>query len=183
VWMNLGKTPVDSLALSSAGIYELRVQQDGMKASDIVVTPGRWTGAGETMTAAMKVALEPAPAGYVAPAAPPHAPAAQEVPADKAGRGRIHVDSDPAGAQVWLLVGFTPQVTVKNLAADKNHEFKVMLDGRVPAFAEVLATDFMDPSGQARNQVHEVKKSVVLKARPREQTKPGAARPRGKDHK
>jgi hypothetical protein len=39
VWMNLGKTPVDSLPLSSAGIYELRVQQDGCKASDVVVTP------------------------------------------------------------------------------------------------------------------------------------------------
>jgi hypothetical protein len=27
-----------------------------------------------------------------------------------------------------------------------------MLDGRVPAFAEVLATDFMDPSGQCRTR-------------------------------
>jgi serine/threonine protein kinase len=184
VWMNLGKTPVDSLPLSSAGIYELRVQQDGMKASDVVVTPARWSGAGEAMNAAVKVALEPAPGGYVAPAAPPHAPASQEVAAAKSGRGRIHVDSDPPGAHVWLLVGFTPAVRVQNLAADRNHEFKVMLDGRVPAFAEVLATDFMDPSGQVQKQVHEVKKSVVLRPRPRSKDDSRAAQPaRGKDRK
>jgi serine/threonine protein kinase len=185
VWMNLGKTPVDSLPLSSAGIYELRVQQDGWKASDVVVTPARWSGAGEAMNAAIKVTLEPAPGGYLAPAAPPHAPASQEVAAARSGRGRIHVDSDPPGAQVWLLVGFTPAVRVQNLAADHNHEFKVMLDGRVPAFAEILATDFMDPSGQVQNQVHEVKKSVVLKPRPKDSrgkdARDGAAR--AKDRK
>src|SRR5258706_13550490 len=160
--MNLGKTPLGSLPLASAGIYELRVQQDGMKASDVVVTPARWSGTGEAMNAAIKVTLEPAPGGYVAPAAPPQAPPAQEVPAGKSGRGRIHVDSDPPGAQVWLLVGFTPAVRVQNLATDSNHEFKVMLDGRVPAFAEVSATDFLDPTGQAKNEVREVKKTAVL---------------------
>ncbi len=166
VWMNLGKTPVDSLPLSTAGIYELRIQQDGFKVGDVVVTPARWSGAGEAMNAAVKVTLDPAPGGYVAPAAPPQAPSAETTA--RAGRGRIHIDSDPPGAQVWLLVGFTPSVRVQNLATDSNHEFKIMLDGRVPAFAEIAATDFMDPSGQTRV---EVLKKVVLRPRPKDRAK------------
>ena len=53
---------------------------------------------------------------------------------------------------------------------------------------QVLATDFMDPSGQVQNQVHEGKKSVVLKPRPRSEedsrgkdARDGAVR--GKDRK
>jgi hypothetical protein len=101
------------------------------------------------------------------------------------GGGRIHVDSDPRGAQVYLLVGFTPQVRVTNLAADQTHEFKILLDGHVPAFAVVAATDFMDPTGKIRP---EVQKSVVLRPRPqnesRDRTKPGSVgRARPKPHK
>jgi hypothetical protein len=124
------------------------------------------------MGAAVKVTLEPAAIGYVAPAAPPKTPAPEAT--GKAGRGRIHIDSDPRGAQVYLLVGFTPQVRVTNLAADETHEFKVMLDGHVPAFAVVAATDFMDPTGKIRS---EVQKSVVLRARPKDGGSVGRARP------
>jgi serine/threonine protein kinase len=164
VWMNLGKTPVDSLPLSSAGVYELRLQQDGFKVADVVVTPEQWTGTGEAMRAAVDVALEPAPVRYVAPAAPTQAPTAAGV-SRKSGKGRLHVASDPPGAQVWLLVGFTPSVRVQNLATEMNHEFKVVLDGRVPAFVEIAATDFLEPTGQTRS---EILRKVALRPRPKD---------------
>jgi hypothetical protein len=114
------------------------------------------------MSAAVRVSLEPAPDGYVAPAAPPEAPPAETTA--RAGRGRIHIDSEPPGSQVWLLVGFTPAVRVTNLPTDRDHDFKIMLDGHVPAFAHVARADFLDPSGTTKAQVLE---KVSLRPRPK----------------
>jgi serine/threonine-protein kinase len=161
VWMLLGSTPMDSLPLSSASIYELRVEQQGFKSADVVVTPGRWTGDGDSMRAVVRVPLEAAPAGYEPGAAPAEPPPAEA--AAKSGKGQIHIDSEPPGAQVWLLVGFTPSVHVQNLAADRDYQFKVALDGYAPNFAVVKAADFIDPTGQT---LPAVERQVTLKPRP-----------------
>jgi hypothetical protein len=132
VWLLLGRTPVDSIELSTGMDHQLRVESEGLKPFDITVTPGSWGGEGQSMRASVKAArLEVAPLGYVAPAYPPPPPVVAAPP--RSGRGRIHVESDPAGANVWLLVGYTGSMRLTSQPTDREHELRVMKDGFVPA--------------------------------------------------
>jgi serine/threonine-protein kinase len=161
VWMLLGTTPVDSLPLPTTTIYELRIEQQGFRSADVAVTPGRWSGEGDAMRAAFRLKLEPAPTGWEPLPSPPPPPPAEVAP--KSGRGQIHVDSDPPGAQVWLLVGFTPSVRIASLAADQDYQFKLTLAGHAPGFTLVRAEEFLSPTGETRAQVV---REVTLSPRP-----------------
>ena len=51
--------------------------------------------------------------------------------------------SKPAGAEVWLLIGFTPDVKFTGARVGRNYEIKALKDGYRPSFAAVTASDWM----------------------------------------
>jgi serine/threonine protein kinase len=139
VWLLLGRTPVESLPLSAAMVHELRVEHEGYQALDLRVTGYQWTDQAGPLRADVVAELEPGGSQRPPPAYPP---ASTEPPGGPSGRGVIHVKSNPPGAQVWLLIGFTPRVTISGLQAARTYEVKVIKDGFRPGFAAVREEDW-----------------------------------------
>jgi serine/threonine-protein kinase len=151
VWMRLGRTPLDSVPLDTAALHELRVEHEGYQTADIVVGPMHFSGPKDQSRAVARAVLKPAVVGQVSSPAPP-APDAIVAPAER-GRGTIHVESEPAGAEVYLLVGFTGETRVTGLRTEREYEFKLVKDGHAPAFVVIRPTDWLDPSGLWRGEV------------------------------
>src|SRR5262249_54505452 len=42
--------------------------------------------------------------------------------------GTLHVTSQPDGAEVWLLVGFTPTMHMEGVRADKDYRFEIVAE-------------------------------------------------------
>lgn len=139
VWLLLGTTPMGSFPLSSAMVHELRIEHEGYRPFDQSVTGYQWKGDGGDQVAQVRATLEPGDATGVPPypAAPPSPP-----PAGPKGRGILNVTSEPDGAEVWLLIGFTPRVSIHNLPAGRGYEIKVLKDGFVPGFGRVAAEEW-----------------------------------------
>lgn len=138
VWLLLGRTPLDSLPLSSAMVHELRVEHEGYQAVDLRVTGYEWKGDEKTRHAQVSATLT---AGHST--LPPFPPApASPPPPGPPGRGVLHVTSTPSGAEVWLLIGFGPRATITGLEAGRAYEVKVLKDGFLPGLAAVKADDW-----------------------------------------
>ena len=141
VWLLLGRTPVDSMPLSAAMVHELRLEQDGHRPHDVRVTGYQWKEEGGVLRASVTAALTPGTQRAAVPAFPPAGAGAPPPPGPR-GRGVVHIDSDPRGAQVWLLIGFTPRATIAGLEAGRDYQLKVLKDGFQPGFAAVRAEDW-----------------------------------------
>src|SRR5262249_28185775 len=61
-----------------------------------------------------------------------------------AGRGVIHVESTPKGAEVWLLVGITPQMDLTGIEAGRDYTLRVDKDGYVEGPLHILAEEWRD---------------------------------------
>ncbi len=160
VWMLIGRTPVDSVPLGASMPHQIRIEQEGFGAADVTVTGAMWTGGGTAMRAAVSATLEPAVPGKLPPAAPP-APAAAST--GREGRGVIHIESEPAGAKAYLLVGFTPAVTLTKVRAGVAYEFKVVKDGFTPGFVLIRPEDWRDGDGFARS----IERTATLRELPK----------------
>jgi hypothetical protein len=95
----------------------------------------------------LSATLSPAPPGSVAPAYPPAPP---RPTSGREGRGMLHVESDPPGATAYLLVGFTPTVELREVAAGYGYEFKVAKQGFAPGFAVIRPADWNQGDGVRR---------------------------------
>jgi serine/threonine protein kinase len=156
VWMLLGRTPLESNPLSTAMLHELRLELEGHEPKDVRVEGSQWTGSGDAMKANVKVTLKSGNPDRAVPAAPPKPPASA-FRGFRDGRGHIRVESEPAGAQVWLLVGFTPDVKVDGYA-EVDYEFKVRRDGYLPGYITIAAKDW-----SASQEGNRISRSVELK--------------------
>jgi len=134
VWLLLGRTPLDTFRLPASAIADLRFEHEGYKSIDLPVTGPMWTEGDGELRAGVHARLEPGDLDAPLPAYP-KAPD-PEPPPGPAGQGVVHVESTPPGAQVWLLVGFTPKVSLTGMVAGKTYEFKVLKEGYRPAYAE-----------------------------------------------
>jgi hypothetical protein len=141
VWLLLGRTPFESMSLSSAMVHELRFEHEGYLPLDLRVTGYEWKGDDkEARRAAVSATLQagepkgPVPAVGPEPASPP--------PPGPPGRGVLAVSSTPPGAQVWMLIGFTPRATITGLPAGRDVEVKVLKDGFLPGFTSVKASEW-----------------------------------------
>jgi hypothetical protein len=54
------------------------------------------------------------------------------------------VTSQPEGADVWLLVGFTPTMHMEGLRADRDYRFEVVAEHHLPKTLELRRTDWKD---------------------------------------
>ncbi len=159
VWMLLGRTPLDSMPLPVAIVHQLRFERDGYEPRDVMVLASHWTGD----RAAVHVELEPGALENPMPAWPPPVPQeAQRAFVRDARLGVIHVESEPPGAQVWLLVGFTPDVRMSDFEAGVGYEFKVLKDGYRPGFVVIRPEDWRLDPGDPTVLRAAVGKNVVL---------------------
>jgi hypothetical protein len=147
VWMLLGRTPIDTQALPSDMVHQVRVVQDGFVTQDVNVTGFDWTGTGESRKATVRVPLEQGRNRRV-PAAP-KAPSKDDKKGLERGSGVITIDTEPSGAEAWLLVGFTPGVEIAG-HADVEKTFKLRKQGYAPAVAIIKATDWKPGAGGKR---------------------------------
>jgi Protein kinase domain len=175
VWLLLGRTPVDSLPLSAAMVHELRLEHEGYRPLDVRVTGYQWKDTDGALRADVAAELEPGKPRSALPAFPP-APAGTPPPGPR-GRGVVHVSSTPSGAQVWLLIGFTPRATVAGLEAGRDYEFKVLKDGFRPGFAAVRSDEWYlsGPDGPLNTSLA---REVTLE--PRTERRAGKSRKRGR---
>jgi hypothetical protein len=160
VWLLLGRTPFESMSLSSAMVHELRFEREGFLPLDLRVTGYEWKGDDrEARRAEVSATLKagdpkgPVPAVGPEPASPP--------PPGPPGRGVLAVTSTPPGAQVWLLIGFTPRATVTGLPAGRDVEVKVLKDGFLPGFTSVKAEEWY-LSGQSGPVQPAIQREVAL---------------------
>ncbi len=137
VWLLVGRTPATSFPLPSSMVHELRVEHEGFAPLFLSVGASHWAGEGKSRKATLSATLLPKGETGPLPAFPPIAnpPIAPGGP----GQGTIKVESVPAGAEVWLLVGTTPEMTLAGIEAGRDYEFKVLKDGYTPAFVAFKA--------------------------------------------
>jgi hypothetical protein len=141
VWLLLGSTPLDSLPMSAAMVHELRLERDGHRPADVRVTGYQWKEDGGALRATVTATLARGGPRAPVPAFPPAVAGAAPPPGPR-GRGVVHVDSDPPGAQVWLLIGFTPRATIAGLEAGRDYQVKVLKDGFRPGTAAVRSEEW-----------------------------------------
>jgi serine/threonine protein kinase len=135
VYMLLGRAPLDVPHLDMGVTQELRLDSDGFWSQPAVVSPQMWqSGDQARLTVAM---LRKGGARPSAPKVP-----ADETPAEKFGT--LHIDSNPSGAQVWLLVGFTPQMHMEGLRADRDYRFLVVAEHHLPRTVDLPRAGWKD---------------------------------------
>ncbi len=158
VWLLLGRTPLDSFPMSSAMLHELRIELDGFESADTQVLPGNWTGTGDERKAL--IALSMRPGNNKLPATPPEPIGATGY---SAGRGPIHVETSPTGAQVWLYVGVSDNMELGGIHAGKEYEFLLTKDGFLPGHGKVARDEWQDEAGK-KEVVEKVIELVPLPA-------------------
>lgn len=139
VWLKLGRTPLESVAVSSSQVHYVRYELEGYKSVDEVIARAHWVGEGGDQTAQQGVQL--ARGTRRLPSFPPE-PAVRPAPGP-AGKGPMVLSSKPPGAEVWLLIGFTPDVRFTGAQVGRRYQLKVLKDGRRPAFASIDERDWM----------------------------------------
>ncbi len=156
VWLHLGETPAQSVPLSTRAPHQLRVELAGHAPRDLTVLPSRWAERRGEIGVWVNAELEPSPDGP--------GPAANRVPgppeddgfaATVSGEGTIHVASEPEGADVWLLVGLLPDVSLGNVRADQGYRVRVAKPGFEPRSLDVQPEAF-EPSDEGARASFEV---------------------------
>jgi hypothetical protein len=170
VWLLLGRTPLESMPLSAAMVHELRVEHEGYQPVDLRVTGYQWKDVGGQLRADLQAELVQGVAKSL-PAYPPTPAGAAEPPAGPRGRGVVRVETRPIGAQVWLLIGFTPRTAITGLQAGRDYEVKVLKDGFLPGFAAVRADDWY-LSGPGGPVLTSLTREVTLAKAERKPNKP-----------
>jgi serine/threonine protein kinase len=168
VWLKLGRTPLDSLPLSSQMMHEIRIEGiDGFQPVDTQVLAWHWNS-DDIRRAKLSVPLKPVakhpktgkPAPVKLPAMPPEPP---NVPGSfPPGRGTIHVETTPSGAEVWLYVGMTDSVHFRALTAGRAYELRVLKDGYLPSFIAITVEEWRDPKGNPKEPIDTAKKLPQL---------------------
>jgi hypothetical protein len=149
VWLLLGRTPLESFQVPSGQVHAIRYELEDHHSVDATIARPAWRGEGDGLRAEHEARL--VPGRREAPAFPPEE--AVRPPPGPKGKGPLSLSSDPPGARVWLLIGFTPRVVLGGLEAGRSYQVKVLKVGFHPAFASVTAEDWMMAGGEVRAEV------------------------------
>jgi hypothetical protein len=71
-------------------------------------------------------------------------------------RGTVRIVTNPPGAKVYLLIGFSPKATVRDIAADEAHELLIVRDGYEPKRVVVGPSDWRKTNEGGRRATIEV---------------------------
>lgn len=171
VWLKLGRTPVDTMPLTSSQMHRVRLELPGYQAVDTEVLPANWAGKGTARKATVNVTLKALakdpktgkPIGEVLPARPPNL--AVEPKDFEAGEGPIRIETNPPGAEVWLLIGY-PNTGVRfPTVAGRAYELRALSDGKLPGFASITADEWREPGGNPNEPIDLAKKKSTIEKR------------------
>ena len=149
VWLKLGRTPLRSLAVRSGQVHYVRYELEGHQPVDHVIARAHWVGAGGEQEARHEAQLSRGE--KTLPSFPPE-PAVRPAPGPP-GEGPMVMTSSPAGAEVWLLIGITPDVKLTGVRAGRRYELKVLKEGYRPAFASIKESDWAMGEREVRARV------------------------------
>ncbi|HEX4418515.1 MAG TPA: protein kinase [Kofleriaceae bacterium] len=187
VWIKLGRTPFDSMPLTSSQLHRLRIERDGYQPIDTEVVAASWDGTGAAKKAKVSATLKAAgidkktkkPMIEPLPALPPNL---AEQTGFTAGEGPIHVETTPPGAEVWLLIGFANTGVNFPTIAGRSYELRALADGYKPGFASITVDEWRDPKADPKAPIDMAKKRdaidkhIDLEVDP-DAPKPDAAKP------
>jgi hypothetical protein len=130
----VGKTPCDLPHVDMGMTQELRVEKETYWPAQVAVAPSAWKDD------KAQTSVELVPAASKRPAAPKIS--GGDSPSEK--YGTLHVVSEPEGADVWLLVGFTPTMHMEGVRADRDYRFEVVAEHHLPKVVELKQGDWKD---------------------------------------
>jgi hypothetical protein len=166
VWLRLGRTPLDSLPLSSGQLHLVRVELDGYVPVDAPVLAAHWSGDKDLRGAQLVVGLQPLPRdarGRVRQIALPATPS-EPPPASgfQPGRGAIRVSTEPRGAEAWLYLGLTDSVQLSDITAGRAYELRLTKDGYQPAQLLITPDEWRDPRDRPGTPIDAARKVPVV---------------------
>jgi hypothetical protein len=166
VWLKIGRTPVDSLPLSSAMMHEIRVEGvDGYQPVDTQVIASHWSGEKAERKAKIVVTLKPNEKDAKGKTTVVKLPAMPAKPPEATGftpgRGPIRVESSPSSAEVWMYVGMTDSVELTGIQAGMPYELRVLKDGHRPAYISITPDEWR-AGGDPNIPINAAKKKEFL---------------------
>jgi serine/threonine protein kinase len=167
VWLKLGRSNLDTVALASSQLHRLRIELDGYQPIDTEVVAASWEGKGEAKKAKVSVTLKAAgldrktkkPAIVPLPALPPNL---AEQTGFTPGEGPVHIETSPPGAEVWLLIGFANTGVHFPTVAGRAYEVRALADGCKPGYASITADEWRDPKGDPKAPIDLAKKKDAI---------------------
>jgi serine/threonine protein kinase len=170
VWLKIGRTGntgVDSIALSSAQMHELRLEAvDGFDPIDTQVVASMWSGEKNNRKASINVVLKKSGKDKDGKPDPAKLPVMPPKPPDGGtftiGRGPIHIESTPEGAEVWMYIGMTNNVELSGIRAGMPYELRVLADGFLPGYISVTADEWRENPRDTKTPIDSAKKKAVL---------------------
>ncbi len=149
VWLHLGEAPAESPPLPVDMPHQLRVEYPERAAHDVTVLPSRWAKREGEVGVWVSAELKPQDGGPGPEAY--HVPDEPEGDAFRPtarGDGRIHIDSEPRGADVWLFVGVLPDVAIRGVPADRDYRLRAAKPGFEPAHVTAESSAFEPAPGR-----------------------------------
>lgn len=146
VWMFLGRTPIQTLAINSESEHRIRLEHEGYHNDERTLGAATWLrDASGTQHADVKIEL--VPEGL----APPVPPESSGSPTDQRPAS-LRIQSSPDAANAWLFVGTTPNVKIGNLSTSQEVQLRIEREGKPPSF-RVVHPDQFSADGETRIEV------------------------------
>lgn len=159
IWLELGRTPVDvPISLPATQQHDLVLLKDGFEPTEAQINGTTWTGTGKSLAAKLSVTLKPGKSGK--PAELPLQPTTSVLGTTGiAGAGKVHIDSSPSDADVWLFIGAN-HAHFENLWAGRDYTAAVVKPGFKTQIVEFKADDWRD--NDPSTPIDSAKKKAVL---------------------
>ncbi|HEY1558360.1 MAG TPA: protein kinase [Kofleriaceae bacterium] len=176
IWLRLGRTPVDTaLDLEAGQAHDLVLLHDGFEPTEAQVNGASWSGAGKELKGNVAVTLKPS---RTKTAVLPLQPTTPELgTTGVAGKGRVHVDSTPSDAEVWLFLGANS--AHYTAIAGRDYELAVVRPGFITKHVEFHAEDWRD-GGDKNIPIDSAKKKDTLSQAVDLEPDPNAPKQKGK---
>jgi hypothetical protein len=167
VWLKLGRSNLDTMVLTARQMLRMRIELPGYQSVDTEVMPAAWEGSGQSRKGKLAVTLKPLPVDKKTrrpvpaelPALPPNLP---EPSGFSDGEGPVHIETSPAGAEVWLLIGFANTGVNYPTIAGRDYELRALAEGYKPGYASITADEWRDPKGDPRAPIDVAKKKQII---------------------
>jgi hypothetical protein len=167
VWLKLGRSNLDTMVLTARQMLRMRIELPGYQSVDTEVMPTSWDGSGTTKKAKLAVTLKPVPVdrrtrrpmAVALPALPANLP---EPTGFTDGEGPVHIETSPAGAEIWLLIGFANTGVNYPTIAGRAYELRALAEGYKPGYASITADEWRDPKGDPRAPIDVAKKRETV---------------------
>jgi hypothetical protein len=158
IWLRLGKTPLDTaISLPASQQHDMVLIHDGYEPTEAQINGTTWTGSGKSLAAKLSVTLKQGKK----PADIPLQPTTPVLGTTGiVGAGKVHVDSAPADADVWLFIGAN-HAHFENLWAGRDYEVAVVKPGFKTQHVLFKVDDWRD-GGDPTTPIDSVKKKDVL---------------------